>query len=215
MRKTPFVNGKFYHIYNRGVDKRTVFEDQTDINRFFQSMDEFNSIEPIGSIFANSISKNKLRCPTPKSSKLVNIVCYCLNPNHYHFILEQTADGGISEFMKRLGGGYTNYFNEKHKRNGALFQGRFKSIHISSNEYLLYVSAYVNLNNRVHKLKNKIFKSSWEEYIKESRGSFCGKDIILGQFINRQEYKKTAEETLQGILERRYELDQVGKFFLE
>ena len=67
---------------------------------------------------------------------LVQIICYCLNPNHYHLLLKEIKDGGISEFMKRVGGGYTWYFNNKHKRSGTLFQGRFKSVHIKSNEQL-------------------------------------------------------------------------------
>ena len=152
MRKTNFVNGEFYHIYNRGVDKRNIFSDERDVKRFMQSLDEFNDIEPIGSIYENS-SHQALGRPTSKSvkrKKLVNFICYCLNPNHFHFILKQLVDNGISEFMKRLGG-YTKYFNEKEKRSGALFQGSFKSIHVNTNEYLLLLSAYVNLNDKVHR----------------------------------------------------------------
>ena len=220
MRKIPFINGEFYHIYNRGVDKRNIFEDQKDIDRFFQSMNEFNSVEPIGSIYEKFFAEKKFGCPAPKTAKLVNFVCYCLNPNHYHFILEQVADGGISEFMKRLGGGYTNYFNEKHKRSGALFQGRFKSIHVSSNEYLLWVGVYVNLNDRVHQLTKQAThriqsKSSWREYIGENEEDFCTKDIILGQFDTKEEYRKVAEETLDGILDRRYDVNDIEKYFLE
>ena len=80
MRKTPFVNGEFYHIYNRGVDKRNTFEDREDFNRFFQSMKEFNVINPIGSIYENSFKnkKNKFGGSTSKKSeRLVDFVCYC------------------------------------------------------------------------------------------------------------------------------------------
>src|SRR3989344_5909488 len=115
MRKVPFVEDEYYHIYNRGVDKRSIFEDLTDLNRFVQSIKEFNSVEPIGSIFENSFGKKK-----KNSKKLVEIICYCLNPNHFHFILRPMVEDGISEFMKRIGG-YTWYFNNRHKRSGALF----------------------------------------------------------------------------------------------
>lgn len=155
MRKVPFINGEFYHIYNRGVDKRDIFSNQYDLDRFFQSMDNFNIVEPIGSIYEHSFQNQKkspqLGSSTPKL-KLVNFVCYCLNPNHYHFILEQVSDKGIEKFMQRIGTGYTNYFNEKNKRSGSLFQGRFKASHVASNEYLLHLSAYVNLNDKVHQL---------------------------------------------------------------
>src|SRR3989344_8034371 len=156
MRKTTFANGEFYHIYNRGVDKRDVFLNENNFNRFLQSTKEFNTLDPIGSIYWNSFNKDGDRSQLRRrTSKLVNIVCYCLNTNHYHFVLEQIVDGGISEFIKRLAGGFTKYFNAKYDRTGVLFQGKFKANHIDSNEYLLHASAYVNLNNLVHKIKGE------------------------------------------------------------
>ncbi len=203
-----------------------IFLDQDDVNRFFQSMDEFNVVEPIGSIYENSFIKNQLGSETPKlkKNKLVNIIAYCLNPNHFHLILEQVVDGGISNFMKRLGGGYTNYFNEKEKRSGSLFQGVFKAAYIDSNEYLLYVSAYVNLNDRVHQLGNESSKlsklvkskSSWDEYVeKDSRESFCKKDIILGQFKNKKEYKKFAQSTLESIVVQKIDIKDMEGYLIE
>lgn len=215
MRKTPFVNGEYYHIYNRGVDKRNTFEDQEDFDRFFQSMKEFNVIEPVGSIHELTFKKKnpKLGGSTSKSGRLVDFISYCINPNHYHFILSQTVEGGVSEFMKRLSGGYTYYFNNKKKRSGALFQGRFKSIHINSNEYLLHLSAYVNLNNRVHQLggsTSKLVKTSWDEYVNTKKVrhtpvTFCNKRVVLGQFSTPYEYRSFAENTLKDILNRRSE----------
>ena len=117
-------------------------------------------------------------------------------------ILEQLVEGGISEFMKRLGGGYTGYFNQKHDRNGSLFQGVFKDVHIDSNEYLLHVSAYVNLNDRVHQLGGETPKlvkslSSWEEFTDNKVKGVCEKDIILEQFKNIDKYKKFALSSLE------------------
>ena len=214
MRKTPFVNGEFYHIFNRGTDKRTVFSNDYDFKRFVQSMEEFNSVEPIESIYVNSFREPKLK---RRKSKLVNIVCYCLNINHFHMILEQIADGGISEFMKRLGGGYTKYFNHRHKRSGVLFQGKFKSRHIDSNEYLLHASAYVNLNNLAHKIRGEKFKSSWAEYIGIGGGNknICKKPIILSQFRNAKEYKNFADNSLKDILARKDLFREMERMLLE
>ncbi len=197
MRKVPFVEDEYYHIYNRGVDKRSIFEDYNDLERFFQSIKEFNSIEPIGSIFENSFDKTRI-----KQDKLVEIVCYCLNPNHFHFVLKQFVESGISEFMKRLGG-YTWYFNNRHKRNGALFQGRFKSNHIDSNEYLLHVSAYVNLNNRFSGKSHRLSKSSWDEYLGKENDCICNPDIVLGQFKDTKTYQKFAIFSLEDIIRRK------------
>lgn len=222
MRKTPFVEGEYYHIYNRGVEKRNIFSDQYDLDRFFQSMEEFNVVEPIGSIYENSFVKDKIKnkpqlgSRSPKSDKLVNFICYCLNPNHYHFILEPVVDKGMEKFMQRLGGGYTNYFNNKHKRNGVLFQGKFKSRHIDSD--LLDISVYVNLNNHVHQLgspTSKLHKSSWDEYRGKSKENFCCKDIILQQFENSNEYMCFAKDVLGDILERKKEKKEIESLLIE
>lgn len=199
MRKEKFITGEYYHIFNRGVDERNVFTEQYDVLRFFQSMEEFNTIESIGSIYENSFLKRGDLAVAKK--KLVDFVCYCLNPNHFHFILKQREDGGISLFMKKLTGGYARYFNERYDRTGFLFQGRFKAKHIFSNDYLLYLSAYVNLNNLVHSLSDPTsklkIKSSWEEYTKGlSIKKFCNKEVILEQFRSAAEYKNYANEAL-------------------
>ncbi|MSR87914.1 MAG: hypothetical protein EXS69_01995 [Candidatus Zambryskibacteria bacterium] len=217
MRKTPLVEKEFYHIYNRGVDKRKIFSDKNDLGRFFKSMGEFNTIEPIGSIYEKSFDKKK-RVAKP----LVKFVAYCLNPNHFHFILEQVVDRGIEKFMHRLGTGYTKYFNEKRSRSGSLFQGRFKSSHINSNEYLLHVSAYVNLNYKVHKLVKgrDLYLSSWDEYLSPKQAGFCEKEITLGQFSSPTHYQKFAQEALVSIVERKellatLELENGSKDYLE
>ena len=214
MRKVKFSEGEFYHIYNRGVDKRPIFLDIEDMNRFHKSMEEFNVEKPIGSIFENSfVKKDKIG---KRTSKLVNFVSYCLNPNHYHFILEQVLDNGIEKFLQRLGTGYTKYFNNKYKRSGCLFQGTFKSSHINSNEYLLHVSAYVNLNNRVHQIGyKKLSRNSWNEYIGKVEDNFCKKDIIVGQFKNQEEYKSFAEISLVDILKRKETEKEVENMLLE
>ncbi len=222
-RRTPFIFGEYYHIYNRGVDKRTIFSDEYDLDRFLQSMEEFNVLEPIGSIYKNSF--NQLRSSTPQLGKLVEFVAYCLNPNHYHFVLSPLVDKGIEKFMQKLGTGHTNYFNNKYERAGALLQGKFKAVHINTNEYLLHVSAYVNLNDRAHKLDQlrsstpKLVKSrsSWAEYMGENKKGedFCNKKIILNQFKNKKEYQKFAESSLVDILKRKENLKDMRKFLME
>lgn len=218
-RKQSFANGEFFHVYNRGVDKRIIFMEDEDIERFFQSMIEFNAADPVGSLYQNSF--RQLSGPTSKSEdRLVNIVAYCLNPNHFHIVLEQLIDGGISEFMKRLGGGYTCFFNNKNERSGSLFQGRFKAIHIDSNEYLLHVSAYVNLNDQVHPLSGPTPKlveslSSWGEYTDKGIKGICEKGIVLEQFKSADEYKEFALSSLESIRQRKQNLKDLNTFFLE
>ncbi len=207
-----FENDEYYHIYNRGVDKRNIVGDTKDRERFLLSMQLFNAENPIGSIFENAFKKKAVQ----SDKRLVDFVAFCLNPNHFHFILCQKKDRGIIKFMHRLSTGYTKYFNERYDRSGALFEGRFKRIHIKNNDYLLRLSAYVNLNYRVHGLGRSTSKSSWVEYLVSSPGTgFCERSIILEQFENNEEYRIFAEETVKDIRERRLEDDSIPKLLLE
>ena len=200
MNREKFANGEIYHVFNRGVDKRIIFLDSKDVGRFLKSMVIFNSIKPIGSLYEQSFLKEK-----KKSKPLVRFIAYNLLPNHFHFILEQVVEGGISEFMRRLLGGYTWYFNKRNKRSGSLFQGTFKSKHIDSNEYLLHISVYVNLNDKINTFGGetaKLGRSSWDEYIspdKNNENICSGKDVILGQFDSVEDYKKFAHSSLEDI----------------
>lgn len=200
MQNSNLTTGEIYHIFNRGNNKREIFLEKYDLNRFFLSMQEFNSEDPIGSIFEHQFKKEK-----PKSNtRLVEFVCYCLNPNHYHFAVKQLIDNGITKFMHRLSTGYTKYFNQKHENSGALFQGRYKFKHIDTNEYLLHLSAYINLNPEAHQLGRSTSKLSWEEYINPDKNSgICNKEIIMSQFKNIAAYEKFAKDSLKIIKEEK------------
>lgn len=209
--------GEHYHIFNRGVDKRTIIKDSEDAERFVQSLKHFNSKEPVRSL-REIISNNEKHVNS--NEPIVKIISYILNANHFHLLLEEINAGGISEFMKRLGGGYTWYFNNKYKRSGSLFQGVFKSVHIKSNEQLLHLSAYINLNDKAHLISGETagnVKSSWGEYMGKAGENICSKDIILEQFKSNKEYKDFAESSLKEILRAKENKDSIevliGKHF--
>ncbi|MBI2052724.1 MAG: transposase [Candidatus Ryanbacteria bacterium] len=146
-----------------------------------------------------------------------------MNPNHIHMILRQVSNKGIEKFMHRLGTGHTKYFNGQYERSGALFQGTYRAIHIDSNEYLLHLSAYINLNNRVHQLgslASKLVRSSWDEYFKNGKNrkvysGICKKSIILGQFSSIKEYKEFADDSLGDILRRKGLYRELEQLLLE
>jgi REP element-mobilizing transposase RayT len=200
-RKVPLITGEYYHVYLRGVEKRKIFLDDADVERFLLSLEIFNSADPIGSIYEHSYRKeNHLGSLT---SKVVDIIAYNALPNHYHILLRQCTEGGISKYMQSLNGGYTKYFNHKYNRIGSLFQGVFGSTHIQNNEQLLYTSVYVNLNHITHKIKLGSLtskwgeRSSWEQYI--NHGSYkyvvpCNTKDILSFYSDEREYKKEAED---------------------
>jgi len=207
MRKTQLVENEYYHIYNRGVDKRNVFLDDFDYIRFLKSIQEFNSVAPIGSLYEKTF-RDKLETKPPigglVSKRIVEIFAYCLNPNHYHFILKQIEEKGIEKFMHKLGSRYTTYFNQKYERTGSLFQGPFKAAKINPNNFL-YLSAHVNCNAEVHGIaKAENYRwCSFQDYIGKRNGKLCSKEIILDQFKNQKDYFDFAKENAVAMKEKK------------
>ncbi len=143
MRKHKLASNNIYHVYNRGVEKRIIFKDSQDYSRFIKGLVVFNDtklIDDFSDRFNRIINKSHQRKP------IVDIMAFCLMPNHYHLLLRQREDNGITEFMRKLGIGYVNYFNLKHERVGTLFQGKFKSVLISNDSQFLYIPHYIHLN---------------------------------------------------------------------
>ena len=136
---------EIYHIYNRGTDKRKVFLNRKDYDRFLALLYLSNSDSPVHlSNHQDSTLMNLFQ--VERGKRLVDIGAYCLMPNHFHIMLQQREDGGISKFMQKLTTGYTMYFNLRHDRNGSLFQGKFKSSHAAEDRYLKYLLSYIHLN---------------------------------------------------------------------
>jgi putative transposase len=155
-RKTQFERGEFYHIYNRGVEKRVIFQNVFDYKRFMALLYLANSDQTIQ--FRNDFSKISLDevFQQKRGKQLVAIGAYCLMPNHFHLLVTPLIDGGVSKFMLKLQTSYSMYFNIKNNRVGALFQGIFKSQHVDDDIYLRYLYAYIHLNPA------KIKDSSWK-----------------------------------------------------
>jgi REP element-mobilizing transposase RayT len=212
MRNISFAKDEYYHIYNRGVDKRSIFLSKDDLLRFLKSMEVFNTIEITGGIYLHKVGSS--------APKLVKFIAYCLNQNHYHFILQPLVEDGIQRFMHRLSTGYTNFFNEKYKRSGSLFQGRYKAVHIKTNEQLIHTSVYVNLNNKVHGDLNEAWMlqlpfSSYKQYKEYNINGFCDISVILGQYGNYGEYTQNAGSILVDILIRKDQQKDLKRLILE
>jgi len=214
-RKTQLANDEFYHIYNRGVDKRTTFADKQDFFQFLQMLEYFNNEASLGGLEKYKYPKHSQQ--RGSTSLLVEILAYCPNRNHFHLLLKQVADDGISRFMQKVGTGYTMYFNKKYKRTGALFGGVFKSRHIDTDTYLDHVGVYVNLNNRAH-AKNSTdgksihqrgeaslveYVSSWGEYMGTSELKLCNTKYLMPRPMTPKQYKKFAEDALKIIIKNK------------
>lgn len=214
MRREQFVNGEYYHILNRGVEGRDIFEDETDYKRFLEGLKEFNTtlrvkIRELRRQFTTQGGgeSTTLGGVGGGGEKLVEIVCYCLMPSHFHLLLKQLQENGIQKFMNKLGGGYTNSFNLKYQHPGHLFQRPFQAVPITSDAQLLHISRYIHLNvldlyepkwrdGRVEnweKAKKNLENYPWSSYpvfIGRQRSDFCQPEIFGKMFSSPNEYEK-------------------------
>lgn len=159
MKKPQFTTDALYHIYNRGVEKRKIFLDKDDHFRFVHNLFEFNDEASANNLYYYRLPSYEVQPHKISKRKLiVEIIAFCLMPNHFHLLLRQTIDGGIVKFMQKLGTGYTMYFNKKYQRVGGLFQGRFKATLLEKQSHFLYLPHYIHLNPldlKVPSWKNK------------------------------------------------------------
>ena len=153
------MDGEYYHVFNRGVDKRKIFLNDRNYEKFLFLMGVCNDRMSLlnstyhyrGLASIESYFKGRER------NKLVDIISFCLMPNHFHLLLKQVDEKGISKFLQKISTGYTMYFNNKNDRNGSLFQGTFKAIHIDHDKYLKHLINYIHSNPL------EIIESKWKE----------------------------------------------------
>jgi putative transposase len=170
------ATGEIYHIFNRGVEKRNIFREGIDYTRFIHNLFEFNDMNPAGKWYISQTTKQQSKSnhisevQLPKYMKeahtrkiLVEIFSFCLMPNHYHLMLRQVSENGISEFIRKIGTGYTHYFNQKYQREGSLFQGKYKYMHITDNTHFMHLPYYIHLNPL------DLFEKNWRDGILQSK----------------------------------------------
>lgn len=154
-RTVQFVEQEFYHLYNRGTDKRNIFLDHSDYERFTHLLFLCNSENRIN--FRDIKNEYEDIFEFDRGKPLVAIGAYCLMPNHFHILATQVSENGMTMFMNKLGTSYSMYFNKKYERTGALFEGRFKAQHADHDAYLKYLFSYIHLN------PIKLFQPDWKE----------------------------------------------------
>ncbi|MCJ7828013.1 transposase [Patescibacteria group bacterium] len=195
VRKTPLAVGEYYHIFSRGVDRRIIFDTTEDYLRFEQTLcyylfdDQRGRFSLRGEI--NPLGKRDLT-----AVEFVTLVGYCLMPNHFHLLLKQEVAQGISTYLHRLLNSYTHYFNLKNQRQGSLFEGRFKSVHVRSNEQLLHLSRYLHLNPCLAGMVQDVEEYPYSSYrhYQSQDNEFVKSAIVTKQFSGPNEYEKFVKD---------------------
>lgn len=196
-RITPLASGELYHIYNRGSEKKNIFTQSYDYKRFQQTFHYYQYQGPKPK-FSNS--KHGIFTFTPISEdKLVEILCYCLMPNHFHFLIRQIKNKGISIFLSQLSNSYTKYFNTKYKRVGPLLQGAFKAKLVDNDPQLLHVSRYIHLNPVVSNICDNLDEYPWSSYKEyaQSGDILCSTGEIAGYFQSKEKYIEFLEDQME------------------
>lgn len=239
MREKIVVNN-VYHVLNRGVDKRKIFLDDGDRFRFIHDLFEFNDVNPINNvahrfkttynvIARRYVGNNSSNGGGRKPRKLLaEILAFCLMPNHYHLMLKAKSEDGITRFVKRLNMGYARYFNEKYKRSGALFEGRYKLVAVTKEAHFIHLPYYIHFNPldiaapewRKRELKNykravKFLENyRWSSHLdylgKKNFPSLTSRKFLLEFFGGTKEYGRRAKEWLSNI-----DLENIADIALE
>jgi len=186
-----YIEGGYYHIYNRGVEKRDIFLDENDCKIFLHYIKLY--LSPIEEILKAYPDNVRIRRFTKLNlAKEVDLFCFSLMPNHFHFLVKQKNKDGIIKFMRRLMTSYVMHFNKKNNRVGTLLQGRYKAVNVDKDEYLLHLTRYIHLNPFELKSKNISFKnfSSYKYYLGTKQASWVKPEEILDYFsFKSKEYK--------------------------
>lgn len=193
-RKTKFIRGGTYHVYDRGSNKMPIFFSKSDYVRFEKIIEYYRFNPKLSFSKARNCSDKYLDSIQNKPNTIVHILSYCAMPNHFHLELKQIRENGIPNFMSRLLNSYAHYFNHKYGRVGPLLQSRFQDVPIESTYQMLYLSAYIHCNPfkaSIVDSKESLLAypySSLGHYAKFFTKTFITESHILRHFESRHDY---------------------------
>lgn len=217
MRNIKIAPGEYYHIFNRGMNKQNIFLSKYDYIRFLLTLMFLQSsvvITNIKRMIDYYVQHSVLHIEETERQKIIRnryieIVSFCLMPNHFHIIVKEVDEGGISRYMQRVLNSYTKYFNKKYDKSGHLFQGPYKAVHIKDDRQLLYLSTYIHKNpTELSVWKNKEIDYPWSSFQDYRNNRWIGlieTGIISEQFKNSEDYvnfvrTSTAKEIKQELV---------------
>lgn len=161
-RREQFAPGEVYHLLNRGVEGRTVFLDDADRVHFLHLLAYHLRPSPVP--FSHRTRFSQSSAPHGRQSLgelLLELLCFALMPNHFHLLVRQAAEAGVSRYMQRVLNSYARYFNTRHRRSGPLFAGQYRAVHVGTDEQLVHVSRYIHLNPYVAGLTRHPLDAPW------------------------------------------------------
>jgi len=212
------VENGFYHIYNRGIEKRNIFLDEQDFQVFLSYLKIY--LTPKDIPYLNSVFELEKSTPKEKDKALkllalknysdkIDLLCYALMPNHFHFLVQQKTVDGINHFIKSLGTKYSMYFNKKYHRVGTIFQGVYKAVLVDDENYLLYLlylSRYIHNNPP----KGSNYPTSLPEYLGIRSSAWIKPELILTYFS-----KANPQNSYSSFLSEKTLEESISKYMIE
>lgn len=222
-----YLENGYYHIYNRGVEKRLIFEDEQDYTVFLSYLKTYllpKEKEKLLKFLTNSETSYREKEKTLQLLRMNNfadeikLLAYCLMPNHFHLLLKQNSQMTIDSFMRSLGTRYTSYFNKKYNRVGSLCQSVYKGVLIESEAQLLYLTSYIHRNPLPEKLLpkeqllNKLYSqpSSLPDYLNQQKSSWVHPEEILSFFS-----KTNPNLSYQSFVEQSNDIFQISELLID
>ena len=197
MRKVLFAIGEYYHIFNRSIAGYKIYNESTNYMRFIKLLNYYRFVD---NVLSYSRYLTTARATISKGfggETLVDIIAYCVMPTHFHLLIRQNTENGIAEYLSKIENSYSKYFNTIYKRKGPLWESRFQSVHIDTNEQLLHLTRYIHLNPSSAGLVKRPEQwkfSSYSEYIGNKNTSICTfKDLIE---LTPKQYKKFVNDRI-------------------
>jgi len=200
MNRPPFGNDEWYHCYSRGVEKRITFTSKADHERFLHLLYICNCDTALKLSDLKKTSYSDI-FSLERGNELVHIGAYCLMPNHFHLLIKQESENGISTFMRKLGTAYTMYFNIKYERTGNLFVKPFRSKHVSTDKYIQKLVSYIHLNPL------ELFEPTWKD------GSLSSEESAYN-FLCNYKYSSLSDYYTEKARPERNILDEKSLIFL-
>lgn len=196
-RKDPLITGCYYHIYNRAQHNLVPFSEQSCLIEFTKGIRYYTQYKPKTKLSMRD--KVKRDIADDYKNRLVDILAYCIMPNHYHLLLKQRQDNGISTYIRRLQNSFVHYYNTKHHQKGSLFQGNFQSSLITSQEHLIHVSRYIHLNPTSAKIVKDPFEypySSFSMFVNQQFSPPFIPDDLLGSHETPTSYVQFVRDNI-------------------
>ncbi len=218
MRILRIAPDEYYHIFNRAMNKQVIFHNFGDYVRFLFLIIYMQS--PVKFLHIGRLVKDFSKYCTGQSraltsgyeeeiikKRVVELVTFCIMPNHFHLIVKELEEGGIAAYMQRVLTAYSKYYNTKYEKTGHVFQGPYRAVHIQDDIQLLYLSTYIHRNPReISHWFNKEDKYPWSSYqdcIKESRwGKLLLTEVLIGEFKNKKSYDEFVKTSMAKTFEK-------------